>query len=82
MLAPWILLRRPRTILALSPEKQAIVLERLRTNQLYLVRESLLLLKTIACLGFCGLPQVQEPLGIEPIDLEPPSWASSDGPAR
>jgi hypothetical protein len=81
MLAPWFLIRRRRTLLGLSPEERTIVLERLRTNQLYLVREALLVLKTFACLAFCGLPQVQDALGIHPIDRDPPSWASANGSA-
>jgi hypothetical protein len=80
MLAPLVVLKRARTFLGLGPADQAAVLERLRTSDLYVVREAPMLLKTIACLGFCGLPPVQGALGLHPIDTSPPSWAAKDGP--
>jgi hypothetical protein len=79
MLAPIVVLRRLRTFLGVAPSDQAAVLERLRTSDLYVVREAPMLLKTIACLGFCGLPHVQGALGMHPIDETPPSWAKREG---
>jgi hypothetical protein len=82
MLAPLVVLRKLRTFLGLDPSEQSIVLERLRSNDVYLFREVPMLLKTIACLGFFGLPQVQGSIGIHPIDTTPPSWASRAGGER
>jgi hypothetical protein len=81
MLAPMVVLKRMRSFLAISLAEQATVLERLRTSDVYLVREAPMLLKTIACLGFCGLAPVQAALGIHPIDASPPSWAAKEGRA-
>jgi len=81
LLAPPFFLRRFRTFLGLSVEERMLVLDRLRTSDSYIVREAPLLLKTIACLGFCGLPQVQRNLGIHPTDGAPPGWAAKDGGA-
>src|SRR6266511_1909552 len=53
-LAPIVLLRRLRTFLSLGPSARAAVLERLRRSDVYILREAPLLLKTTACLGFCG----------------------------
>jgi hypothetical protein len=75
MLAPLVVLRRLRTFLGIDPAQQAAVLERLRTSDVYVFREVPMLLKTIACLGFFGLPQVQGAIGLNPIDTTPPSWA-------
>jgi hypothetical protein len=79
MLAPLVVLRRPRSFLGVGPIEQAAVLERLRTSDVYVVREAPMLLKTIACLGFCGVPAIQGSIGIHPIDTSPPSWAAKDG---
>jgi hypothetical protein len=79
MLASLVVLRTPRTFLALASWEQAIVLDRLRSSDSYLLREAPMLLKTIACLGFFGLPQVQGSIGLHPIDLSPPSWAAKNG---
>ncbi len=79
MLAPLFVLRRFRTFFGLSPSDKAMVLERLRGSSVYIVREAPMLLKTIGCLGFCGLPPVQHALGIHPIDTSPPSWAAKSG---
>jgi hypothetical protein len=79
MLAPLVVLRRLRTFLGVGPSEQAIVLERLRSSDVYLFREVPMLLKTIACLGFCGLPEVQGAIGLFPIDRTPPSWAQRGG---
>jgi hypothetical protein len=78
MLAPIVVFRRLRTFLALSSGERLQVLERLRSSDVYILREAPILLKTIACLGFCGLPNVQASLGIHPVDVIPPDWAAKD----
>jgi len=75
MLAPVVVLFLPRTFLGLPPDERSAVLERLRTSDRYLVREAPLLLKTLACLAYGGLPEVQRALDIAPVDAVPPSWA-------
>jgi hypothetical protein len=75
MLAPLFILRRCRSFLGLTGVERVLVLDRMRRSNRYLVREAAMLLKTVACLGFCGLAAVQEPLGIHPTDETPPIWA-------
>ena len=75
MLAPLFMLGRFRTFAGLRPADRLRLLERLGESDTYLVREMPLLLKTVACLGFCGLPEVQSRLGITPVDATPPEWA-------
>jgi len=74
MLAPLLVLGRPRTFLGLSPADRFALLDRLRKSDLYLVRESATLFKIVACLGFCGLPPIQQRIGIYPTDETLPSW--------
>jgi hypothetical protein len=76
MLAPLFVLGRPRSFLGLSSQARLALLERLRGSRHYLVRESALLFKIVGCLGFCGLPPVQQRLGIFPTDGTLPPWAS------
>jgi hypothetical protein len=39
------------------------------------LREMPLLFKMIGCLGYCGSPEVQAQIGIEPRDEKPAEWA-------
>jgi hypothetical protein len=74
MLAPLVAGRRC-TFLGLDPAARLALLERLCRSDRYLVREAALLFKVIGCLGLCGLPPVQERVGIHPVDARPPPWA-------
>jgi hypothetical protein len=76
MLAPLVMLGRPRTFLGLPPADRIALLERLRRSDHYLVRESAVLFKIVGGLGFCGLAAVQQHLGIHPTDPDLPPWAS------
>ncbi len=76
MLSPLFMLGRFRTFLGVEPATQLALLERFRISNVYLVRETPLLFKTVGCLGFCGLPAVQQQLGIHPTDARPPDWAA------
>ena len=78
MFSPPFVLKRPRTFVGLSASERMSLLERLRDNDTYLLRELPLLFKTVGCLGFCGLPRVQARLGIYPRDEQAPSWAASE----
>jgi hypothetical protein len=82
VLGPIFVARRFRTFFRISPSERMLVLERLSASEVYLVREAPILLKTIACLGFCGLPAVQQSLGIHPTDPSPPTWASKGARLR
>lgn len=62
----------------LSPLEQMKSLEKLQASPVYVLRELPLLLKTIGCLGYCGLPQVKARLAIEPRDSSPPEWVPRD----
>ena len=64
--------------IGLGADERMAVLERMRQSDVYLVREMPLLFKTVGCLGFCGLPQVHEQVGIEPRDTTPPEWAREE----
>ena len=75
MLAPIFVFRRPRTFLGLDMGDRLRLLERLGRSSVYVVREMPLLFKTVACLGLCGLPDVQSRVGIQPTDTTPPAWA-------
>jgi hypothetical protein len=75
MLAPLFVLGRLRTFIGLSTEERLALLERLGRSDTYVVREMPLLFKTVACLGYCGLPEVQAKIGIQPTDATPPPWA-------
>jgi len=74
-LAPPFVLGRFATFVGLPREDRLRLLERLGQSSVYVVREMPLLFKTVACLGFCGLPEVQSPIGISPVDSLPPEWA-------
>lgn len=74
MLSPPFVLGRWRTFLGLAPPERLILLDRLRRSDHYLVRESAVLFKIVGCLGFCGLPSLQQRIGIQPVDGTPPSW--------
>lgn len=75
MLAPPVVLRRACSFLGLATSERIRLLDSLGRSRLYIVRESALLLKIMACLGFCGLAPVQQRVGIHPVDAIPPSWA-------
>lgn len=76
MLSPLFMLGRLSTFLGVEQAAQLALLERFRTSNAYLVRETPLLFKTVGCLGFCGLPAVQRELGIHPTDATAPDWAA------
>ena len=82
VLSPPLLLRRLTTFFGLNDEDRLLLLERLKQSPIYVVREMPLMFKMIACLGFCGLPQVQKKLGIHPTDATPPPWALPEKSAK
>jgi hypothetical protein len=75
MLAPLVVLRRPRTFLGLAPPQRIALLDELRHSDHYLVRETATLFKIVGCLGFCGLGPVQRRIGIFPTDDTLPAWS-------
>ena len=75
MLAPLPVLGRFRSFIGLAAADRMALLDRLRRSNRYVVRESVILFKIVACLGFCGLAPVQRRLGIHPTDSTPPPWA-------
>lgn len=74
-LMPPFVLGKLSSFTGLSSELRTELFERMGRSDRYLIRELPMLFKTAACLGFCGLPQVQAQLGISPRDGEPASWA-------
>ncbi len=75
MLAPPFVLGRLASFVTLAREERLALLERLGQSDIYVIREMPMLFKTVACLGYCGLPEVQRRVGIHPTDATPPSWA-------
>ena len=81
LLCPPLVLGRLTTFFGLNTSERLKLLERLKSNRVYVVREMPLMFKMVACLGYCGLPTVQKRIGIHPTDTTPPEWAlpESDG---
>jgi hypothetical protein len=75
MLAPPFVLGRLCTFVSLPFAERLALLDKLGTSESYVIREMPLLFKTVACLGVCGLPEVQKSIGIQPTDAVPPEWA-------
>jgi hypothetical protein len=80
MLSPWFVLRRFTTFAGLSRGERIRLLEEFGKSERYTIREAPLLFKTVACLGYCGLPEIQTRVGISPVDKKPPSWARKSLP--
>jgi hypothetical protein len=74
-LSPIFVLGRLGTFGSLESSERLALLRRFSASPNYVIREMPLLFKTVACLGFCGLPDVQSRLGIHPVDATPPEWA-------
>ena len=74
-LSPLFVLGRFGTFASLEPVERIALLKRFSESPNYVIREMPLLFKTVACLGFCGLPDVQSRLGIHPVDATAPEWA-------
>ena len=62
--APIVLVPGWRIFPSLAPDVRLAVLRRLQKNPRYLIRESVLLLKAILLVGYCGLPSVQAEIGL------------------
>jgi hypothetical protein len=75
MFAPLFVLGRFATFQGLSPRERLELLERFGRSDTYVIREMPLLFKTVACLGFCGVPEIQSRVGIHPVDATAPAWA-------
>jgi hypothetical protein len=79
VLAPLLVLGRIRTFSGLSDDERLRLLRELRTSRWYSIRELPVLLKSVACLGYCGLPVVQRRIGIEEPGPDP-DWAREAAP--
>ena len=71
---PAFVLGRLSSFAGLSVTQQTEMFERMCGSNIYVIRELPMLFKTAACLGYCGLPHVQEQLGIAPRDAQGPHW--------
>lgn len=74
-LCPLLAIGRLRTFGGLSARDRLRVLHWLQTRRTYFLREVPNIVKTVACLAYCGLPPIQSAIGIERVDATPPSWA-------
>lgn len=72
--APLLTLSGIRPLRALEPDARIAVLERLSRHRLYLLRELPLLVKTVACTGYCAHPAVREGIGLPDHVEGPPRW--------
>jgi len=63
-LAPLLVFLRPRLFHQLTARRQLELLDHMRQSDVYLIREMPLLFKTIGCLGYGGVPEVRDRLGI------------------
>ncbi|MBK7581876.1 MAG: hypothetical protein IPI67_16915 [Myxococcales bacterium] len=80
VLCPLFVIRRFVLFPSLSDDERLKVLEKLRSSDVYLVRELPLLFKMLGALGFAGLPAVQAALSIDVRDESPPTWARGTEP--
>jgi hypothetical protein len=80
-LAPLFTYGRLAGFAGLDAAQRSELLERLTRSDVYLIRELPMLFKTAACLGLCGLPDLQRRIGIHPVDASDPEWAHA-GDAR
>ena len=74
--SPILLLQRPLPFTKLGQAEREASLARLGASPLHLVRELPLLLKMVACMGFCGHPEARRQIGI-PTAGEAPAWATA-----
>jgi len=81
-LAPLLMCRRLVGFAGLDEPARSQLLERLTQSDVYLIRELPMLFKTAACLGLCGLPELQRRIGIHPVDASDPEWARTTDTAR
>lgn len=81
-LCPLFAIGRFRTFGGLDAGDRLKVLRWLQTRSVYLLREVPKLTKAVACLAYCGLPQIQAAIGIVRTDPKQPSWLKGlSGPA-
>jgi len=81
-LAPLLAYGRPVRFAGLDAAARSELLEHLTRSDVYLIRELPMLFKTAACLGLCGLPELQRRIGIHPVDASDPEWARGGGRGR
>lgn len=81
-LAPLLVHRRLVGFAGLDEAARSELLERMTRSDVYLIRELPMLFKTAACLGLCGLPDLQRRIGIHPLDARDPEWARAERAAR
>ncbi len=81
-LGPLPILGRPRTFAGLGEDQRVALLDALARSRSYVLREAPMLLKTLACLGYCGHPDVHAAIGLTSRDATPPAWAAAEGPQR
>jgi hypothetical protein len=74
MASPWLLLYSWRPWSWLDATGRLEALRRLQHHRIYALRELPSLLKTVACLGYCGVPSVQAAIGVQRVDATEPSW--------
>ena len=75
VVSPPFVVGRWATFGGLSDAERVACLVRLRESPTYAVREIPILLKAMACLGYCGLPAIAGRIA-PPRRAAPPAWAA------
>ena len=63
-LFPLFIMGKPRTIAGLSSEVREEYLKKLYEHPIYFVRQTLILIKSVACMAYCVDERVREKLGM------------------
>lgn len=72
--APLLWRLRMRPFARLGRDDREALLESMAGSRIYLLRQVPEMLKTLACLAWAGLPEVQRALGMPAPDPDPPAW--------
>lgn len=75
LLSPIFWLGHAGLITSLPESQQIALLQRIQQHPVYGIRELPFVLKMVACIGFCGVPAVQQACGLTIYDQTPPEWA-------
>ena len=69
---PFLFIGRLRFFHRLDPKDQQRYLECWHTHRFHVIRGVTVLFKLVASLGFCGFPEVQERIGYDKPNRQPP----------
>lgn len=79
-IAPLLTFTGLKPLRALDDVARIAVLERLSRHRVYLLRELPVIVKTVACTGYCAHPAVRRAIGFDDHLEGPPDWLSATPP--